>query len=1126
MASVERQQHALEVLRSINKAITNLRLYPEQSVQAVNAVDAAYAELNIFLGLYDALCFGLHKGVATLDGTLYERKEREQLGELALVDFLDKAGLTVMTLSQGIDRQRFKQILSFFTTNPEQMQKSGGSVVFVKKTGLGSVFLEAGGENVTEGPARVQSFTDFLQQIVAAGVRQEDILSFLKPREGGKQSEERKRLFQDRDKGVNILVAALCFLLQPLQRAGLYGNSTHFSQLLGDLSMVLEDEELRMVAARAASLLSANLDRKSLALLFCQSSATPFGEMLFPALLAVIDKELFRSLVDFLRGEGERLAGSPNESDADSSLRVNETCRLLMDTVKGRQLHAIEGMGMTEKQRQAKRLQAGLTALAQGRLEELRNKEILLHLPAAVERLLSNNKEDVATAIIHTLVGGLKLEDDVLRLRSGESLGLIGEKLVSLDYWGWLEKLTSTFLFLVRRVEDADVSCKRFVVVLQKILTHAQKKGNEELADKILFLFSAIRSGALGKTPEVRNLVGQVQDEGVDRSVLQAYLDLCFVDPIREIYCRKIVMHGPQGILFLLDALLENSRRAERIRLLKILTGVGGQLSPLLLARLQEPMPWYGKRNLIRLLGATGDEKDISAVQGFLVHEDLRVQSEALSCIYKLSGQKKKEYLLEALPGISEKLKFQVVQALASVVDEEVVGVLVELLQDEKYFSADIKTTLLVSICDTLGRSGSAQAQKGLQQLAGQGNVRPKNMAKEVWQAAQRALALLHASHRQQRQRTAELQKRLKNAVRLAQSGQGRSGQEATGYDAPVTNLAEEQEVYALLAQNKKAAAKGVLLDLISTVSSLHQFDQAEVLCQRLIEIDPLALDDIIQATELVAEQKIASIDQGQIMNWAELYDFLTTEEFNVLYAAMENVTYGPDENMVVQGDLQQRLFFINKGRVKLFHRDPRGNAVLLKTVGPGELVGGDSFFQASVSTVSAASVGTVDAFVLPREAVRRWQTTFPELESKLSDFCRQLGEHDSLKVKAMNRRGTERLNFTGRLALAILDDQGKARGIVLRGEKGDVSTGGITTAVRVFHKRNLRRLLGRRVSVTLPDGPPDSQLTSGVAGLVVAIDGHDAGREESAASVNYSVHIQFDHPLPETDLATVISGK
>lgn len=1121
MASVERQQHALEVLKSINKAITNLRLYPEQSVQVVNAVETAYAELKIFSGLYGVLCFGLHKGVATLDGTLYEKKEREQLDELALVDFLDKAGLEVMTLTQGIDRQSFKQVVSFFVTNPEQIQKSGGSAAFVKNAGLSAVFMEAGGDKLTEEHAHVQSFADFLQERVAAGVRQADILTFLKPREGGHQSKDRGRLFQDLDKGVNILAAALCSLLQPLQRAGVYGASPPFSQLLDALSAVLKDGKIRKVAAGTASLLTANLDRKSLALLFCQNFATPFGELLFSSLIAVIDKEIFRSLVDFLREEGERLAGSLHEGAADSSFRVNETCQRLMETAKGRQLHAIECMGVTEKQRQVKRLQAGLSALAQGSLEGLRNKEILLHLPATFERLLINKKENVAAAIIQTLVGGLKLDDEALRLRAGEGLGLIGEKLVSREYWGWLEKITPTFLFLVMRAEDDDASCKSFIVILQEMLTHAQKRGNEKLAEKILSLFYAIRSGALGKTPEMRNLVGQAQDKGVDRNVLQAYLDQYFAKPITEMYCQKIVMHGPLGIQFLLDSLLANSRRPERIRLLKILASVGGQLSPLLLARLPEPMPWYGKRNLIRLLGATGEEKDVSAVQEFLGHEDLRVQSEALSCIYKLSAQKKKEYLLEALPMISEKLKFQVVQDLAAVVDEEVVAVLVELLQDEKYFSADIKTTLLVSICDTMGRSGSPQAQKGLQQLAGSGNVRPRNMAKEVWQAAQRGLALLETSHRQRRQRTAEIQKISKSAVRLAQSGQERL---VKGY-APVTNLAEEQEIYALLAQNKKAAAKGLLLDLISMVSYLRQFDQAEVLCQRLIEIDPLALEDIVKATELVEEQKIASVDQGQTMNWVELYDFLTTEEFNALYAARKHVTYGPDEDIVVQGDLQQQLFFINKGRVKLFHRDPHGNDILLKTVGPGDLFGGDSFFKASVWTVNAASFGTVDAFVLPGEALRIWQATFPELESKLSDFCQRLGEHVSPEVMAIDRRGTERLNFTGRLAMALLDDQGKAIGTVLLGEKGDVSSGGISFTVRISHKRNIRLLLGRKVLASLPDGPPDSQLTSGMTGLVVAIYGQDATGKESAGCVHYSVHVQFDHPLPETELAAVVSS-
>jgi len=692
---------------------------------------------------------------------------------------------------------------------------------------------------------------------------------------------------------------------------------------------------------------------------------------------------------------------------------------------------------------------------------------------------------------------------------------------VSLGSWVWVEKLTPTFLLCLRRSKDGDDSCARFVAILQEILTHAQKTGREDLVEKILPLFYAIRSGTLGKSAEVRDLVAQVQDRGVERSILQACLDRCFEKPVEEVYCQNIVMHGPLGIQFLLDALLVSKRRAEQIRLLKILAGVGAMLSPLLLERLREPMPWHGKRNLIRLFGETGVEEDVSAVQGYLSHDDLRVQSEALSCIYKISTQNKKRYLLDALPRISEKLKFRVVLALASVVDEEVVTVLVELLEDEKYFSPDIKKTLLTSICGTLGHSDSDQAQKTLQLLSGSGGVRPKNMDMEVWQAAQRGLVLLDASRRQKRQRQAELQKSSTNAVRQAQVARDRS---AKVY-IPVTNLDEEQEVYLLLDQNKRAAAKALLFDLISTVACLHQFDQAEQLCRRLVEIDPLALDDIIKATEMVEEQRIASSDQGQTQNWAEGFDLLSTEEFNALYSAMEHVRYAPDENIVVQGDLRQRLVCINKGRVKLFCRDPHGNDILLRTVGPGDIFGVDSFFKESVWTVNAASIGTVDAFVLPREALRKWNS-FPDLESKLKAFCQQFVEQDSLKVMAVERsRATERLNCSGRLALAVLDDNGQDTGTVLQGDKGDVSIGGISATVRLSRKRSVRLLLGRKVLVSQPGGPPGSPLTSGMAGLVVAIYGQDATGGESAAYVHYAVHLQFDHPPQETQLAIVASG-
>jgi hypothetical protein len=221
---------------------------------------------------------------------------------------------------------------------------------------------------------------------------------------------------------------------------------------------------------------------------------------------------------------------------------------------------------------------------------------------------------------------------------------------------------------------------------------------------------------------------------------------------------------------------------------------------------------------------------------------------------------------------------------------------------------------------------------------------------------------------------------------------------------------------------------------------------------------------------------------------------------------------------------LQQLLFFINKGRAKLYYQDPHGNEILLKTVGTGEVLGGDSFFKASAWTVNAASVGTVDAFVLHREALRRCKQSCPELEAKLEAFCQQLGEQDSLKVMAINRRRQKRHTLSARVVMGMLDTNGKATGTALPGDAVDVSIGGISFIIRLALKKNIRLLLGRQVHVSLPDERPECPLTSGMSGTVVAIYAQGPVKEGAAASAPCSVHIQFDQAMLEAELAVLVS--
>ncbi len=70
-------------------------------------------------------------------------------------------------------------------------------------------------------------------------------------------------------------------------------------------------------------------------------------------------------------------------------------------------------------------------------------------------------------------------------------------------------------------------------------------------------------------------------------------------------------------------------------------------LVPIIHERLPNHMPWYGKRNLIKLLSETGKPEDAEVVVGFLRHVDFRVQREAFLCIYKIGGLNRKRLFLE-----------------------------------------------------------------------------------------------------------------------------------------------------------------------------------------------------------------------------------------------------------------------------------------------------------------------------------------------------------------------------------------------------------------------------------------------------------------------------------------------
>lgn len=1123
MANGGNQQESLEVLKLINAASTAIRLYPADSSQACAATEKAYQGIKSFLRKHKQLHFSCHNGVCQLGGIAVDKPVQERLQLLTFHDFLQKMGLRELVLGGNVGRRTFKKILSVFSATPEQVHKVGGSRALIEQLQLGKVFPEENSlvNESREEQVRRQKVDSVLAELTGGKVQPDDLHYLYGKQKGDKFKARLCRKFQTA-KGASRYIATACYsLLQILQKEKTVSVAPVFTTLIertGALIQAAGSDRYDVYAREAVLLLVPKLAESSVMILICQHYPEPFGPAFYDAIIKIVDTGCLSRVYRWMERQHEKCVAAPDGGTAQMRV-VCIAYERFQNTSRAKQLvaanHAREILVKTEEERKAKRVQAGIEALAAGNMEGLKNKEVCTSLPFTIANLLKHEKESLAAAIIQNVVSGLREKKSNFHDRFTQVMGGIAVQLVTLKRWDWLEKLTPVCLARIREIEEPDPGYRQLVQAMQDMMNHAWAAGNNDLAERILDIFYYIRSGALEKPDDLRQIIAEIQDKNVDLTLLQAYLDECFIRPVNEIICKKITMQGPVAARFLLDTLISTGERSDRIRLLKLLGEIGEGLVPVLLERLPDPMPWYGKRNIIRLLAVTGSEENVAVVLPYMSHEDLRVQQECLQCIIRLGKSAKCKYLLKILPDVTLRMKIQVVQNLGKVADASLVAPLATLLDDCKMYKGEDKNRLVDEICRTLGVSGSVKAIPVLQKIV---DASGKEFGKGNHATALESISLLRTLKKTQvnprrslplvRDETKKQPPRPQTATAMEQKTP------APAYEA-VTDSVEEAEVYKLLAKDKLESAKKLLLLLIEKSARIRQFKQAEALRQRLVEIDSTALADIIKAAEYIENAKTAGVDEDHIIIWSELYDLLSTEEFDTFYQALVHEKYALEENIVKQGETQGRLFFVNKGRVKLYFQEKgTGSEILVRTLGSGKIFGGDSFFNDSVWTLSATSMGSVELSTLAVEKLDEWKETFPALEPTIQDYCKRVSsEQEFFLSTGANRRNEKRHECTIPLSMELLTEDGHSSDTVVTGMGIDISTGGLSFVSQIDRRKHARMLLGRRIQVLVEQTTESIELI----GRVVAI------RSLHLLEHGRSVHISFDKELDEASLSSLM---
>jgi len=553
----------------------------------------------------------------------------------------------------------------------------------------------------------------------------------------------------------------------------------------------------------------------------------------------------------------------------------------------------------------------------------------------------------------------------------------------------------------------------------------------------------------------------------------------------------------------------------DRLNLLELLAELDEQLPQLVIECIGELGPWYKKRNLIKLLSETGDESHIDVISVFLNHDDHRVQRETLTCIYKLSGSNKKKHLLSLLYKTSGSMQPEVVKALIPFADDEVAHELISLLGERRNFSESNANELLKNICKALGQSLSIEAIEPLKIFVQEKGRRVAVHIKDsVYRHAVKAIDQIKSHQQEVNEQSRRVKQLRKDAVKRAARIKTRAV--LANKNSSTHDLKEVQEVERLLSQGEKEKAKQLLLDTITKSAKAKQFVRAEKLRQRLIEVDSMALQDIIKTAEIIEEAKNDAISHQQFQVWSKLREILTQEEFNHLYCLMDKISCQSGKTIVKQGEKHPFLYFINKGKVKLFFRE-KSDDVLIKILASGHIFGAESFFDVSVWTMSAVCFDTTELSVLSLADLNGLQDDFPALEPKLADFCRKYEAiRDFFTIRTRERREYKRYDIVEKTINVMIDDHGNGLNLSGRGELLDLSLGGTTFLYHISNKENSRKMLGSNISISLPLGASDNKTVS-VKGLIIAVRGYNIMEHE------YTVHVRFNIQLDKRVLQKII---
>ncbi len=1088
-------EKAIDSMVAMIAAITNIRLYPPSSAIIGNSIEKANSAIQEILSQAESVSFAETEKSLLISGHMLNEKDQQKPQIISMLELLVNFGIKNIAFNRGLKDSEIRVLLETLSQKPEDLESAGGIQAILDDKNMENILIDQ----------KVYVAMDKDHQIVSKlNIKDADIVNFVagvdsdleidlqRAGEMARDPEWISKVFQEGIKTLKASTKDNTDTDHPVSIGSIINNISGF------VDVSERDHMTRHMAKSIAA-----MDKEDLNEIFINNLDDIVDEGIFDHILDDMDDEKFKSIASQLENMSKKVPGQddlPDNADIES---INQTFKKLMESDKGKRLQGkekkIADIDDPDRQKQSAILKAGLSSILKGEIEAFYNKELIHAIPGMMDQLFSHDKHRTAETIIDKLGDGLLIENQAARTNIAETLSMIGQKLLSEQHFEIFHVLSRKYIKWIQ-FESINIPARKNIFShLQALARYQIKNYIFEESNNILTPVYQIFSGKIKKSEPIKKDCSELLKQTGTDDILESLLKEYETDnkSVRKQIIISLTSLVNTSANFILDILRDSENMSERKRMLQIYAEIGKPAHTALIERFKQENQWYYIRNLVSLLGKIGSETDAETLRSFLSHEDFRVQREALNSIYNIGGIHREKILLDILPSADDRIKINAIAMLGYLKSQNAVEPLLELLGSKHTVSSRIKNILQEKICIAFGSIGSPTPAPALEKI-----ISDKNSDIKIKKAAKGALVLI----RKKQSETEIVKKPGPSAAKDIQKPE--KSKAAIPGKSPDDISSHLEQVDQMVSQDKKEAAVKQLFDLIVKYARAKNFKAAEIFRDKLFEVDSMALTEIIKAGEIIEEEKSDGIDQDHLDIWPELYDNLTADEANGLYYAMTEKIYAADQTIVKQGELNQRLYFINQGEIKLVYQSGDRETLLTKLT-TGDIAGHDTFFSITVCTTSLITLSRVKLTYLDKKILSEWQETFPALESKLTNYCLRIEKNsDILEKKGMDSRAQERIDFSGKILVQLLNASGTPSGQPFTGSLSDISIGGLSFFIKASTKKTATVLLGRSINVKfmLPSG--ESKQKTDMNGTVIGANYH--------LNNDYSIHIKFDELLDD----------